>query len=389
MTLQKRLILSFIAIFLICFVPLTFFSLKIISECINLWYQPEIEQTLEQAIFKSKDLANQKGIKEALKSYRQLKALKGPMKREIIGLSIFLGLIAFLLSGTVSWLLIIWLTKPLKILTQATREVSRGNLEIELKPQGSLEMRELMESFNQMAENLKQSRQELIKTQRIAAWKEVAQYLAHEIKNPLTPIKLGVERLTTKYSENQTDFSDTLTKCTKTILKELDNLEELVECFGKFAKLPKPKFAPEDINKLIDEILSLYIGSPKKVRITSIYDEKIPLISLDAAQIKQVLKNLIENALAAVDENGRIEIKTKFDKANNQIFISVSDNGRGMTKEELERLFFPHFTTKKKGLGLGLAVVDKIISEHGGKIVVESKLGKGSEFKISLPLKKK
>lgn len=228
---------------------------------------------------------------------------------------------------------------------------------------------------------------EMIKAQRISAWREVAQRIAHEIKNPLTPIQLSAQRLRKKYREKSNDFEDVLDGCTNTIINEVGGLKKLVNEFSRYARMPELKIAPTEFHRIIDDVIMLYKTSHKGLTINTQYDKNINIVNVDGEQMKRVFINLIENSIEAMDNGGReIDIKTIFDSNTQAIRVEFSDEGRGIDPRVKDKLFMPYFSTKKDGTGLGLAIVNNIISDHKGKIKIEDNAPKGTKIIMELPL---
>ncbi len=226
---------------------------------------------------------------------------------------------------------------------------------------------------------------QLVKAQKVAAWREVARRLAHEIKNPLTPIQLCSERLRRKLNRKAPEYSQFVNECTKTIIREVDGLKTLVNEFSRFARMPPANLKPYSLSKIIDDTLFLYHSMPKAARINTKLAKDIPLINLDAEQLKRVLVNLIDNALHAGNGNKQITISTHYEPALQIARLEVADLGSGISDEDKEKLFLPYFSTKKSGTGLGLTIVHRIISEHNGNIKVEDNKPQGTKFTIELP----
>ncbi|MFQ5427533.1 MAG: ATP-binding protein [Thermodesulfobacteriota bacterium] len=225
----------------------------------------------------------------------------------------------------------------------------------------------------------------LLKTQRMQAWKEVAKRIAHEIKNPLTPIKLSAQRLRKKYQQDFTD-DDIFDDCTNTIIKQVDELKTLVDEFSNFARMPSVNPAPNDLNEVVRETVALYKTADKKILYNVETDETMPVVSIDRDQIKRVLINLFDNAAAAITGTGLITVKTSFNPVLSLVRVEVIDNGSGIHSEARERLFEPYFSTKGSGTGLGLAIVSNIISDHNGYIRVRDNPTGGTIFVIELPV---
>src|SRR3989338_7860130 len=226
---------------------------------------------------------------------------------------------------------------------------------------------------------------ELIKAQKTAAWREVASGIAHEIKNPLTPIQLNTQRLKKKFKEGSSDFTEVFDESTNVIIQEVEGLKTLVDEFSKFARMPEPNPKPYKLHRIIDDTLALYKDIRKGIKFLTSYDPKIDIIKADHEQLKRVFINLIENSIDAVNGNGIIEINTSLTKNSKTVRIEVKDNGIGIPDENKDKLFLPYFSTKKKGSGLGLAIANRIVVDHDGIIRIEDNQPRGAKFIIELP----
>ena len=225
----------------------------------------------------------------------------------------------------------------------------------------------------------------LIRAQKVAAWREVARRLAHEIKNPLTPIQLSAERLRRHFSGAPAHAKALVEECTTTIVGEVKSLKGLVDEFSQFARMPSPRTVPTDLAKLITDTLALYNGLFTDVRIEHLFGPGVPLVRLDPEQIRRVIINLVDNAIEAVNRHGIIVVETQLDAANSLVRVMVGDNGPGIPVADREKLFLPYYSTKRRGSGLGLAIVRRIIAEHGGTIEVGANTPSGTRFTIELP----
>lgn len=228
----------------------------------------------------------------------------------------------------------------------------------------------------------------LIKGQREMAWREVARRIAHEIKNPLTPIKLSAQRLQRRMSGFQGKEAELLQECTETIIKHADELKEMVNEFSNFARFPEISPSPNDLNNAIKEVVTLYVQAHPEIEFKADYETKLPIFEFDRDQIKRVMINLFDNAVSATTETsakGVIKVRTHHHEQLGIAVIEIQDNGPGMSDEVLARVFEPYFSTKKEGTGLGLAIVKRIINDHDGFIRVHSTEGKGTQFVIELP----
>jgi two-component system nitrogen regulation sensor histidine kinase NtrY len=271
-------------------------------------------------------------------------------------------------------------TKPLYALIKGTREMARDNLEYRIPMGREDEIGLLIESFNKMAEDLKENRRKRLEAEQIAAWREIARRLAHEIKNPLTPIQLTVQQLKDKYSGEDPAYQKLVTDCTEIVTEEVENLRALVQEFTDFARMPALLLAPVDLNSIVRGVVRLY----PDVRIHNSLSPELPTMTLDVEQIRRVLINLIENGIDASGDKAQITIVTRV--AEGQICLCVFDNGPGVPEEERQRIFQPYISSKDSGMGLGLAVVRGIIEDHRGHISVTDAPDGGAQFDICLPM---
>jgi two-component system nitrogen regulation sensor histidine kinase NtrY len=223
------------------------------------------------------------------------------------------------------------------------------------------------------------------KVQRMEAWREVARRIAHEIKNPLTPIQLSAERLRKRYAKLLDGNGAILDKCTSTIIQQVDELKNLVNEFSHFARLPSAHLTRNDLNGIVQEALFLFKEGHNDIHF-QFRNEEIPPLELDREQIKRVIINLLDNAVAAVGENGEIRMATSHDPSRGVVYLEVADNGCGVAPEVRGRIFEPYFSTKKNGTGLGLTIVSQIIEDHRGYIRVRPNEPRGTKFTIEFPV---
>jgi two-component system nitrogen regulation sensor histidine kinase NtrY len=225
------------------------------------------------------------------------------------------------------------------------------------------------------------------KVQRMEAWREVARRIAHEIKNPLTPIQLSAERLRKRYAKLLEGNGAILEKCTATIIQQVDELKTLVNEFSQFARLPTARLTPNDLNEIVQEALFLFIEGHKEVHF-EFRPGAIPPLGLDREQVKRALINLLDNAVTAVEGKGEIKIVTSLDRSRGMVYLEVADDGCGLAPEVRARIFEPYFSTKQKnGTGLGLTIVNQIVEDHQGYIRVRPNEPRGTKFVIELPLR--
>jgi two-component system nitrogen regulation sensor histidine kinase NtrY len=236
----------------------------------------------------------------------------------------------------------------------------------------------------------------LIRAQRVAAWRDVARRLAHEIKNPLTPIQLSAERMRRHFGGAPEAARALVEECTETIVGEVESLKALVDEFAQFARMPAPRTVPSDLNGLLTETLALYNGLFREIRIERQFAGALPPVRVDVEQIRRVVINLVDNAVDALGgtaaptrPNGdppSIVVQTELDGVNGVARILIADNGPGIPGADRDKLFMPYYSTKRRGSGLGLAIVRRIVAEHGGSIDVADNIPAGTVFTIELPV---
>jgi two-component system nitrogen regulation sensor histidine kinase NtrY len=225
----------------------------------------------------------------------------------------------------------------------------------------------------------------LMRAQKVAAWGEVARKLAHEIKNPLTPIQLSAQRVRKAWLKSDPEFDRVVGECTRAIVDEVEALKNLVDEFAQFARMPIATLRPASLHDVLDQALSLYDGLFPGVELERRLASDLPALRLDFDQMKRAVINLVDNAIEATEGKGRIQLATEFDRASSRVRLSVSDDGPGIAPADRDQLFVPHFSTKKRGSGLGLAIVSRIVQEHFGTIRVEDRAPRGARFVIELP----
>ena len=227
---------------------------------------------------------------------------------------------------------------------------------------------------------------QLIKAQKISAWKEIAQRVAHEIKNPLTPIQLSAERIIKNLKVKKSHSSEVIEEGANTIVQEARTIKSLVDEFSNFARMPSIKLQSADLHSLVEQTISLFTGIFSEIEFETHFSPEMPTpLMIDPDQMRRVFINLFDNAIDAMNKKGKIQISTSFDKTQQRVNIEIADFGPGITQKERERLFHPHYSTKKKGTGLGLAIVNQVVSEHNGSIDVEANKPHGAKFIIQIP----
>jgi nitrogen fixation/metabolism regulation signal transduction histidine kinase len=274
------------------------------------------------------------------------------------------------------------ITRPVESLTDGARRVAAGDLDARVEARASGEVGELVEAFNRMTVDLKQTTDNLVAAERVAAWQEVARRLAHEIKNPLTPIRMSLETLQAASAENNPRFGALFQESARVVLEEVDRLKRIVDEFSQFARLPKPRMESLDVSDLVRQVLSLYAAPPPGIELVPELESGLA-VRADRDQLTQVMVNLVKNAQEAMPSGGKIWVRTR---ARDQVaVIEVEDTGPGIKPEDRKRIFEPYFTTKGAGTGLGLAIAARICQEHGGALAVDGQEGKGALFRVDLP----
>jgi len=231
-----------------------------------------------------------------------------------------------------------------------------------------------------------EDRTEFIKAQKTAAWQEVAQRIAHEIKNPLTPIQLSAQRLRKKFFEKSSGFEEIFDQATGVIISEVTSLKGMVDEFSKYARMPLPDMKRQSLHDIIQKVISLYTGAHRDIEFILQLDEALPDFNCDPEQMRRVFVNLFDNALQAMNDRGRIWVTTECDWRRHRAVVRVADNGIGIQPEDQKKLFVPYFSKKRTGTGLGLAIVHRIISDHNGTIHAENNHPQGALFRFDLPL---
>ena len=290
---------------------------------------------------------------------------------------------SLLLAVALSWLLSRRITHPIRTLSTAAQSVADGDLSVRVDAVGRDEVGHLMAVFNHMTHELADSRDQLRRAERAAAWQQIARRVAHEIKNPLFPIQMSIETLQKSFDKQHPKLPEIVRESTKTVLEEVQALNRLVTEFSKFARLPPPDKQPVPVTKLFRHLIELY-GTDGRVVADLEPLEALPPLHVDREQMNRVLINLVKNALEAMEGHGgqvRLDARA-LDEG--RIELTVADSGPGMTASIQDEMFTPYFTTKPEGTGLGLAIVDRIVAEHGGQITVRS-TGDGTTFYLELP----
>jgi nitrogen fixation/metabolism regulation signal transduction histidine kinase len=318
-------------------------------------------------------------IQEVNQIYKTLSFARTDIRRSFLFTFLTIYGIGIVISLMVSYRISKKITQPIEQLTAATYEIGKGNLNYRINISGHDEFALLASSFNRMVKELSENQKKIIELEKMATWQQLARRLAHEIKNPLTPIQLMAQQMRDSYRGDDLSFQQTLSKCHEIIDEEVESLKKLVREFSDFARLPEFQIELQSLNPLIDTIKELYQQNNLKAELP----EHEIIFKFDHEYLKRSLINLVENAIASSRDESPILLKV--DDKDNHIEIIVADQGEGIAPEHREKIFEPYFSTKRSGVGLGLPIVKKIIEEHQGEINVASIKGKGTTVKITLP----
>ncbi len=279
-------------------------------------------------------------------------------------------------------------TRPVERLAHAAQEVAAGNWNARVDVSGSDELGQLADSFNRMTTELLAQKERLVQAERVAAWRELARRLAHELKNPLFPLQLTMENLVRARQQSPEQFEEVFRESSRTLLAEIANLKGIIGRFSEFSKMPQPQLRPVQVNDVVRGVVQLFqaqLEAPggAKIKCEMQLDSHLKTVSADAELLHRAISNLVLNAVDAMPQGGRLTLRTQQEAGKVQ--IEVADTGPGMTAEQRERIFTPYYTSKANGTGLGLAIVQSVVSDHGGRVWAEGEPGRGTRFVIELP----
>jgi len=309
------------------------------------------------------------------------------LKRHIRSAALLVGgggiVLAILLS---SWAAA-RVTRPVERLALAAQEVAAGNWNARVEVSGGDELAQLADSFNRMTAELLGQKERLVQAERVAAWRELARRLAHELKNPLFPLQLTVENLVRARQQNPEQFEEVFRESSRTLLAEISNLKGIIGRFSEFSKMPQPHLQPVRVNDVMRAVAQLFqaqLEAPGRAKISCELqlDPFLEPAVADVELLHRAISNLVLNAMDAMPQGGALTLRTRGE--GGKVLIEVADTGSGLTPEECERIFTPYYTSKQHGTGLGLAIVQSVVSDHGGRIRVESQPGRGTIFVIEL-----
>jgi nitrogen fixation/metabolism regulation signal transduction histidine kinase len=350
-----------------------FYSFQL-HEINNAFVNVKFAEALSELSFKSEK--DEEAARELINRFSESLVSIEAIEREArIYSSLYLFFLMFLSIG--SFILIFSvISNPLKQLQLATKRIQNGDFDVRLKEKGFHEMRELIRSFNHMSNELKSIQAKLLAAEKQAIWKEFSRILAHEIKNPLTPIQLSIERLEEKFITDENRFKEIFPEAVRIINQEIQNLHNLAKSFSNFAKDIEPEKTNFNPYQVIKDIIAPY---QTKFHINVKGVETVQ-IRFDQMNFYQIVTNIIQNAMDASDEDKPIEITLSL-KAD-KLEIQIIDQGCGIENEDIPKIFEPYFSKKSKGIGLGMALVKKLVEVNSAKIFVESKVNVGTKFSI-------
>ena len=320
--------------------------------------------------------------------------LIGNSRRSYVELKRHIGSSALLVGGGGIVLAIVlssWaaarVTRPVEQLARAARDVAAGNWNTRVEVKGHDEVSQLAESFNRMTSELLTQKEHLVQAERVAAWRELARRLAHELKNPLFPLQLTVENLVRARMQNAEQFDEVFRESSRTLLAEISNLKTIIGRFSEFSKMPHPQLQAVQLNELLRGVAQLFqaqLQAPGHAPIVCKLelDASLETIAADPDLLHRAISNLVLNAMDAMPQGGTLTLRTR--PGDGKVIVEVADTGSGLTPEECERIFTPYYTSKQHGTGLGLAIVQSVVSDHGGRISVRSEAGQGTTFVIEL-----
>lgn len=298
----------------------------------------------------------------------------------IAGLGVFLGVL-------ISAILTTRMSRPIRDLAEAATEVGHGNWGVRVESSAKDEIGKLAAAFNHMTEELMAQRERLVQAERVAAWRELARRLAHELKNPLFPLQITVENLLRARENTPEQFDEVFRESTTTLLAEITNLKNIVQRFSDFSRMPAPQLQSVDLDEMVRSVAQLFQGQLTQ-RANRIEPElqlgQTPPVNADAVLLRRVIENLVLNAIDAMPDGGKLTFRTA--KDDTFVVFELSDTGKGLTPEECDRIFTPYYTTKQHGTGLGLAIAQSVVSDHHGRISVSSRKNRGTTFHVELPM---
>ncbi len=348
----------------------------------------EIYNVVLSTIVPSEFNKKAENLRNSMEFFKGFEKVKKMFRYILILIYFYFSFPILLLSILVSFTLSEEIIRPIVNLEEATKRVADGDFTFRILSRPGNELSFLISSFNKMVLELEHSRQKIAQTQKITAWQEIARRMAHEIKNPLTPIKLSAERILRKYNEKKEDMGNIIESAVSVIMKEVGNLNSLLNEFRDLARLPAPRMKKANISIIVREVIESYRDLFHGIVFNIDGLDKDLELSIDKNQIERVFTNLFINASESIEGKGTILVRNDLVKKGNRQYsrLQIQDTGAGILKENQEVIFNPYFTTKMNGTGLGLAIVERIIFDHKGQIWFETQVGIGTTFFIDLPV---
>ncbi len=310
------------------------------------------------------------------------------LRKEIVDMLVTLAnlyIIMFLLTVVIAYFLSEQIIAPLRELQEKLKRLKVGHKYEKIDYKGKDEIGQLVEEYNNMVDKLEESVQLLAKSERESAWRDMAKQVAHEIKNPLTPMKLSIQLLQKAWENNDEDFGERLNEVTRTLIEQIENLRNIAEEFSNFAKMPKSENEKIDLAQKIENLVKLY-ENINNVEVKALIKARPVYIWADNKQISRAFINLIKNAIQAIPEGVKGKVVIELERKDDKALVKVIDNGTGIPEEVRGKLFTPSFTTKSSGMGLGLSMVKNIVQNARGKIWFDTQIGKGTVFYVEFPL---
>ncbi|MFC1545230.1 PAS domain-containing sensor histidine kinase [Gemmatimonadota bacterium] len=351
---------------------------------------PESEGLQAAGILISKEMVEARfSLENGLTNFRNIARLGGRTTQQLIWvLASMLMVLLTIGSFLAARILARGVSDPVVELAKGMEAVAAGDLSTKLEITASDEMRILVDSFNNMTSEIRESRERIIQVEKQAAWRDVAQRIAHEIKNPLTPIQIGLHRVRSRLeAAGMWNEDEAIRESFRTMNEEVEALRRMAATFSDFAQLPQPEQRKGDLETVVRSAMALFQEGPHNARMTMEVRGQVPPVSMDADLVKRAMINLVKNAVESVEEAGGGSVMILLERQRGELLLQVKDSGIGFASEDAPRLFNPEFTTKTRGTGLGLSIVSRIVADHAWRIEASSDgPGSGVTMNILIPL---
>jgi len=385
MSLRLRFIISAMLLVLAGIAPISLYAVNAVDRSIAVWHDAAVGEALQRSLIALDDPAARQQVRDALVRYKQLGALQRPLERTTLILGGTLAVMTLVLAAAMAWIMSVEFTRPMRSVAHAAQRIAQGDLTQSVPPSRIREVGALVDAFNDMVVGLRESREALARAERRAAWQDIARTIAHEIKNPLTPMRLTTQRLRARFVDNRGRFDESFMRSTEMILAEIDRIERMVNDFSGFAKMPAPVMAPLDLGDVLSRVADLFVAERERGRLrVTLPSGPVPTMG-DRQQIEQAILNLVKNGLEAVAEAGGAVVAS-LEVRDDRATITVRDDGPGIASAVLDRIFQPYVTTKPGGSGIGLAVVERVVTDHWGKVEARNIEPHGAMFLVTLPI---